>query len=62
MTMNKSQGQTLGTVGLDLRLPVFGHGQLNVGLSRGSNWNRVKVLLGDTNKTTNIVYKNVLLD
>jgi hypothetical protein len=62
MTMNKSQGQTLGTVGLDLRLPVFGHGQLYVGLSRGSNWNRVKVLLGDTNKTTNIVYKDVLLD
>jgi hypothetical protein len=62
MIMNKSQGQTLGTVGLDLRLHVFGSGQLYVGLSRGSNWNRVKVLLSDTNKTTNIVYKDVLLD
>ena len=62
MTINKSQGQSLGTVELDLRLPVFGHGQLYVGLSRGTNWSRVKVLLGDTNKTTNIVYKDVLLD
>ena len=62
MTINKSQGQSLGTVGLDLRSSVFGHGQLYVGLSRGSNWNRVKVLLGDTNKTANIVYKDVLLD
>ena len=62
MTINKSQGQSLGTVGLDLRSPVFGHGQLYVGLSRGTNWNRVKVLLEDTNKTANIVYKDVLLN
>jgi ATP-dependent DNA helicase PIF1 len=27
MTINKSQGQSLGTVGLDLRDPVFAHGQ-----------------------------------
>lgn len=26
MTINKSQGQSLNTVGLDLRLPVFCHG------------------------------------
>lgn len=28
MTIKKSQGQSLNTVGLDLRLPVFCHGQL----------------------------------
>ena len=26
MTINKSQGKSLGTVGLDLCNPVFGHG------------------------------------
>ena len=61
MTINKAQGQTLGTVGLDLRTPVFGHGQFYVGVSRGTNWNRVKVLLEHGLETTNIVYKDVLL-
>ena len=43
ITINKSQGQSLGTVGLDLRNPVFGHGQFYMGVSRGTNWRRVKV-------------------
>ena len=30
MTVNKSQGQSLKHVGLDLRTPVFSHGQLYV--------------------------------
>jgi ATP-dependent DNA helicase PIF1 len=34
MTINKSQGQTVKHVGLDLRTPVFTHGQLYVGISR----------------------------
>ena len=34
MTVNKSQGQTLGIVGLDLRTPAFTHGQLYVAMSR----------------------------
>ena len=61
MTINKSQGQSLGTVGLDLRYAVFGHGQFYVGVSRGTNWSRVKVLLPEGNETTNIIYKDVLL-
>ncbi|KIJ05188.1 hypothetical protein PAXINDRAFT_93785 [Paxillus involutus ATCC 200175] len=34
MTINKSQGQSVQYVGLDLRTPVFSHGQLYVALSR----------------------------
>jgi ATP-dependent DNA helicase PIF1 len=61
MTINKSQGQSLGTVGLDLRDPVFAHGQFYVGVSRGTNWSRVKVLLKEGREAMNIVYKDVLL-
>ena len=34
MTINKAQGQSLGRVGLDLRYPMFGHGQFYVGVSQ----------------------------
>ena len=62
MTVNKSQGQSLKNVGLDLRTPVFSHGQLYVGLSRCTSGNRLKVLLKDEDggKTANIVYKEIL--
>ena len=33
MTINKSQGQSAKYIGLDLRCPVFAHGQLYVALS-----------------------------
>jgi ATP-dependent exoDNAse (exonuclease V) alpha subunit len=33
MTINKTQGQTMGTVGIYLPEPAFTHGQLNVALS-----------------------------
>jgi ATP-dependent exoDNAse (exonuclease V) alpha subunit len=34
MTINKSQGQSFKTVGVDLRRPVFSHGQFYVAVSR----------------------------
>ena len=63
MTINKSQGQSLGTVGLCLTIPVFSHGQFYVGVSRGTNWNRVKILLSEEahGKTSNVVYPEVIL-
>ena len=62
MTVNKSQGQSLKHVGLDLRSPVFSHGQLYVGLSRCTSGSRVKVLLkeADEGRTPNTVYKEIL--
>ncbi|RYR38213.1 hypothetical protein Ahy_A09g043186 [Arachis hypogaea] len=47
VTINKSQGQTLSTVGLFLRHLVFCHGQLYVALSRVRNRNGLKILLCD---------------
>jgi hypothetical protein len=63
MTINKAQGQSLRFVGLDLRVPCFGHGQLYVALSRATSYSRVKVLLAPgLSMTTNVVYKDVILD
>jgi len=61
MTINKSQGQSLGTVGLDLCQPVFSHGQLYGAVSRGTTWHRIKILL-EGNVTQNIVYPDVCVD
>ena len=64
MTVNKSQGQSLNFVGVDLRTPVFTHGQLYVALSRVTDISGLAVLLprnGD-GTTANIVYPEVLLD
>ena len=44
MTVNKSQGQSLDTVGVDLRAPPFTHGQLYVALSRVTDVSRLCVL------------------
>ena len=63
MTINKSQGQSVKQVGLDLWSPVFAHGQLYVALSRCTSGNRIKVILTpeNTSRTTaNIVYQEVL--
>ena len=37
MTINKGQGQENERVGLDLPSPVFAHGQLYTGMSRGKD-------------------------
>jgi hypothetical protein len=63
MTINKSQGQSVTHVGLDLHTPVFSHGQLYVALSQYTSGGRIKVLLNDNNvdgRTANVVYREVL--
>lgn len=61
MTINKSQGQSLNTVGVDLQVPMFCHGQLYVALSRVTNVANMTVLLSkDQYQTTNIMYPKVL--
>ncbi|KAI3777345.1 hypothetical protein L1987_47145 [Smallanthus sonchifolius] len=67
MTINKSQGQSLSRVGLFLRQPVFTHGQLYVALSRVKSRDGLKILALDkdgkiTNKTSNVVYKEIFTD
>ncbi|KAE9396394.1 helicase [Gymnopus androsaceus JB14] len=65
MSINKSQGQSVTKVGLNLQFPVFTHGQLYVALSRCTTKQGVKVIFpeGDTEcMTQNIVYPEVLLD
>jgi hypothetical protein len=37
------------------------HGQFDVGVSRGTNWGRVQVLLKEGREAMNIVYTDVLL-
>jgi ATP-dependent exoDNAse (exonuclease V) alpha subunit len=65
MTINKSQGQSVKKVGLDLRTPVFTHGQLYVALSQCTSQREIKVLLNESQmdqfKTQNIVFPEVLL-
>ena len=44
MTINKSQGQTVKHVGLDLRMPVFTHGEFYVGVSRVTLVSNIKAI------------------
>jgi hypothetical protein len=63
MTINKSQGQSLNHVGVDLCLPVFTHGQLYVALSRMTNVSNLSILFAPENSeriTENVVYPEVL--
>ncbi|KAG4912134.1 hypothetical protein JHK84_052605 [Glycine max] len=64
MTINKSQGQSLSTVGLYFPKPVFSHGQLYVALSRVKTKKGLKILIHDKDQTnmtstTNVVFKEV---
>ena len=64
MTINKSQGQSVEHVGLDLRSPVFTHGQFYVGVSRVRSRYNIKVISDEKEeegRTKNIVFSEVLL-
>ena len=64
MTVNKSQGQSFSTVGVDLRTSAFTHGQLYVALSRVISLSGLTLLFSEQNsseKTQNVVYPEVLL-
>ena len=59
MTINKSQGQTIKVVGLNLVEPCFSHGQLYVACSRVSNPKNLFVL-SPSGSTKNVVYRGAL--
>jgi PIF1-like helicase len=62
MTVNKSQGQTLAIVGVNLEVSPFAHGQLNVALSRGTEARSLTVLLPQgVDTTVNVNYEEVIL-
>lgn len=65
MSINKSQGQSVKHVGINLVNPVFAHGQLYVAVSRVTSVHNIKVVLDEEAegmKTKNIVYPEVILD
>jgi hypothetical protein len=64
ITIHRSQGQSVKYVGVDLRIPVFAHGQLYVAFSRVTSRRNLKVLLPHdniTSETNNVVYHDALL-
>jgi hypothetical protein len=60
MTINKAQGQTMGTVGIYLPERVFTHGQLYVALSRATTVGNVSMHCPNEESTTNVVYTELL--
>ena len=67
MTINKSQGQTLQKVGLDLRDDVFTHGQLYVALSRTTSRKNISCLvkknrfIDNVPHVANVVFREFIL-
>jgi len=64
MTINKSQGQSLKSVGIYLSSPVFSHCQLYVAISRITSKQGLKILIVDEDgenidMTSNVVYHEV---
>ena len=50
VTINKGQGQENERVGIDLPEPVFSHGQLYTGMSRGKRGSMVKLRVAGSSK------------
>jgi hypothetical protein len=64
LTINKAQGQSVRFVGLDLRIPVFAHGQLYVALSQVTSPQNICILTAEEEvlcRTENVVYPEVLV-
>ena len=64
MTINKSQGQSVKHVGLNLTAPAFTHGQFYVAISRVTSVSNIKMIWVEKEReaqSKNIVYKEVLL-
>ena len=65
MSINKSQGQSINYVGLDVRNAVFTHGQLYVAVSRVTSVHNIKAIWDsrvENPVTKNIVYPEVIID
>jgi len=64
MTINKSQGQPVEYVEINLQTSVFSHGQLYVVFSRCTSLLNISVLLleqsQESRRTLNVVYKEVV--
>lgn len=60
MTINKSQGQTFQTVGVDLTTPVFSHGMLYVAMSRVTSPQGLHMYAPE-NLTRNVVYEELIM-
>lgn len=59
LTINKSQGQSFDYVGIYLPIPVFGHVQLYVALSRCTSREKLKILLTEKSTFENINCKKM---
>ena len=64
LTVNKSQGQTLSTVGIYLGRDFFSHGQLYVALSRCGNKEGIRILtrVGSKEGFQGKVMRNVVFE
>ncbi len=60
MSINKSQGQSLKQVGLNLISPCFSHGQLYVGCSRVGSSKGLFICCPEKGFTENVVYQEAL--
>ena len=62
MTVNKSQGQSVKTIGVDLQTSAFTYSQIYVALSQVTSAQGVTVLLSENGygKTNNVDYPEVL--